>query len=63
VHPVNAVFENVGAGLPVATTGKLNAAPTVAVVLVPLVMVGAVPVDAAVIKNGLENTCGSVKLL
>jgi hypothetical protein len=41
VQPLNAAFENVGAGLPDAVTWKLPAVPTKKLVELALVMVGA----------------------
>jgi hypothetical protein len=41
VHPLNAAFENVGAGLPDAVVWKLLAAPTKKLVELALVIAGA----------------------
>jgi hypothetical protein len=46
VQPLNAVFENVGAGLPDAVTWKLPALPTKKLVELALVIAGALLVIA-----------------
>jgi hypothetical protein len=46
VQPLNAVFENVGAGLPDAVAWKLPALPTKKLVELALVIAGAWPVVA-----------------